>query len=138
MAWLAKLLGLSKFKFDKINIEKDVVYSIINLALANYPREFIAYLQGKVKNNVLNVYGLLYQHYKHNFHSASIENKLPLITDFVGSVHSHPSYGNYPSNQDLQFFNKNGLLHLIICKPFTPENIRAFNLKGEELIFNVK
>ncbi|MEK6907153.1 MAG: Mov34/MPN/PAD-1 family protein [Nanoarchaeota archaeon] len=141
MKWIKekiyRFLELDKFVYNEIFISKNVIYRIGELAKNSYPKEVVAFLKGKISNKRLIINDLVYQHFKSNFHSASIENRLPLTTDVFGSVHSHPSYSNMPSNQDLEFFGKNGTLHLIICKPFNLVNVKAYNSLGKETKFTV-
>jgi proteasome lid subunit RPN8/RPN11 len=110
---------------------------MIEFASSTYPKEFVAFLKGKISNKRLIINDLIYQHFQNSFHSASIQNRLPLTRDIFGSVHSHPGYSNSPSNTDLRFFNKNGILHLIICKPFNLSSIKAFDAIGKEVNFRV-
>lgn len=139
MKWIKekiyRFLEIDKFFYNEILISKHVLFKIIQFAKNSYPKEFIAFLKGKISNKRLIINDLVYQHFKSSFHSASVDKQLPLSNDIFGSVHSHPSYSNSPSNQDLQFFNNNGTLHLIICKPFNLESIKAFNYLGKEICF---
>ena len=141
MKWLKKkiyrFLEIDKFVYDEIFISRSVIFRIIEFANNNYPKEFIAFLKGKISNKRLIINDLVYQHFKASFHSASVDKQLPLSNDIFGSVHSHPGYSNEPSYQDLLFFNNNGTLHLIICKPFNLASVKAFNALGREMSFKV-
>lgn len=132
-----KFLQLDKFFYDEIFISRGVIYRMIEFANSTYPKEFIAFLKGKISNKKLMINDLVYQHFKNSFHSASVENRLPLSNDIFGSIHSHPGYSNSPSSQDLQFFSKNGSLHLIICRPFNLNSIKAYNSLGKEMDFKI-
>ena len=141
MRWIKeriyRFLEIDKFVYDEIFIRRDVIYKIIEFANNNDPKEFVAFLKGKISNKRLIINDLVYQHFQSSFHSASVQNRLPLSINIFGTVHSHPGYSNIPSNQDLEFFNKNGTLHLIICKPFNLTSIKAYNSLGREMSFKV-
>ena len=141
MGWIKekiyRFLELDKFVYDEIFISRSVIYRIIEFANSNYPKEFVAFLKGKILNKRLIINDLVYQHFKAGFHSASVNKKLPLGREIFGTIHSHPGYSNGPSYQDLLFFNDNGTLHLIICKPFNLNSIRAYNALGKEINFKV-
>lgn len=141
MKWLKeriyKFLEIDKFVYDEIFISRSVIYRIIEFANNNYPKEFIAFLKGKISDKRLIINDLVYQHFKASFHSASVNKQLPLSREIFGSVHSHPGYFNEPSYQDLLFFNENGTLHLIICKPFNLASVKAYNGLGKEIKFKV-
>ncbi|MEK6834927.1 MAG: Mov34/MPN/PAD-1 family protein [Nanoarchaeota archaeon] len=141
MGWIkekiTKFLEMDKFVYDEIFISRSVIYRISEFAHSSYPKEFIAFLKGKISNKRLIINDLVYQHFKSSFHSATVENRLPLTRETFGSVHSHPSYSNIPSTEDLMFFSKNGTLHLIVCKPFNFANVKAYNSLGREVQFTV-
>jgi len=132
-----RFLEIDKFVYDEIFISRSIIYRIIEFANSSYPKEFVAFLKGKISNKRLIINDLVYQHFQSSFHSASVNKQLPLSTDIFGSIHSHPGYSNNPSSQDLEFFNKNGTLHLIICKPFNLNSIKAYNALGKEMSFKV-
>jgi len=131
-----KLFDLDKFRFEGICIEQDVIENIMLLAKENYPKEFLAFLDGKIENKKLIITGLVYQEYY-----ASDSGAAPIFhfpdKSFYGSVHSHPGISNKPSSADRQFFRKIGVVNAIICKPYTLENIRFYNHEGEEIIVQI-
>ncbi len=59
--------------------------------------------------------------------SSALVNLWMLPVDFtvVGSVHSHPSGNYWPSDQDIEFFNKFGRVHIIVGAPFSARSWRA-------------
>jgi len=127
-----RLFDLDKFTFENIGIEQDVIINIMQLSRDNYPKEFLAFLDGEIKNKKLIITGLLYQEYY-----ASDRGAAPIFhfpnRSFYGSVHSHPGFSNRPSSADRQFFRKMGVVNAIICKPYNVENIRFYNHEGEEI-----
>jgi len=46
-----------------------------------------------------------------------------MLTDAVGSVHSHPGYNANPSEADLQFFGKTGYFIWIIAQPYEKDSM---------------
>ena len=134
---IIKFLELDRFVYDEIFISRSVIFRIMEFANSSFPKEFIAFLKGKIEDKRLIINDLVYQHFKASFHSANVEDRLPLSREVFGSVHSHPSNNNTPSLPDLLFFSKNGTLHLIICKPFNLTNIKAYSSHGKEVRFTV-
>ena len=126
-----------KMKISEIILEKEVVEDIIDFANANYPREFVSLLQGKVEEDKLTVSNLIYQKYASSFNTATMQFNLPMISDVVGSVHSHPSPSNRPSNADLNFFDRKGIVHIIISYPFKENNIACYDYAGNRLEFRI-
>ncbi|MBU1321632.1 MAG: Mov34/MPN/PAD-1 family protein [Nanoarchaeota archaeon] len=151
--WLKKSFDLEKYEFDKIIIDKEVIDNIIELAKQTYPKEFIAFLEGKTENpkfseysqkanksrkKVMRVYGLAYQEYYANEHSTLSKINFPITSNIVGSIHSHPGPSNRPSNADLHFFSKRGLVHLIIKTPYRTEDIQGYDVNGNPITFEVE
>jgi proteasome lid subunit RPN8/RPN11 len=132
---LEKMFDLDKLRFNEVVIKQDVVENIILLARENHPNEFLAFLDGNIKNERLIVKGLVYQEYYASTESAAPIFHFPDKT-FYGSVHSHPGYSNRPSSADRQFFRKIGIVNIIICKPYDIKSMRFYNHEGEEI--NVK
>ena len=120
---------------SKIIIKGFVVEDIIDFAKENYPKEFVAILQGKVRKDTAVVDGLLYQPFVSASHTAVMHINLPMISDSLGSVHSHPGRSNTPSRADLQFFAKRGIVNLIICAPYRKEDIACYDFEGNRREF---
>ncbi|MCP3682283.1 MAG: hypothetical protein GY861_06295 [bacterium] len=139
MKWLTKKLkqAFNLQDFNEIVIEQDVIDDIIRTAKETHPKEFVTLLKGEIKNNQLRINGLLYQVYEASNDATVMRINLPITSGFLGSVHSHPSHSNRPSEADHIFFNKHGILHLIICMPFEKYNIAAYNRYGEKIDFNI-
>lgn len=131
-----KLFSLDKFKFSKIKVKKEVIQGMIEFAKANYPNEFMALLEGEVKDDSLIITKIIYQPYRKNRTSASIVMN-PNIYHIYGSVHSHPSLVNNPSKTDLMGFNKRGVAHFIINYPYMPRNIVCYDNQGNRIEYDV-
>ena len=127
-----KLFDLDKFKFNSVGIEQNVVENIMLLAKENHPKEFLAFLDGRIKNKKLIITGLLYQEYYASDSSAAPIFHFP-DKSFYGSIHSHPGPSNRPSSADRQFFRKVGIVNAIICTPYNFDNIKFYNHEGEEI-----
>lgn len=132
------LLGTDKKLFQEVRIDWEVVDEILQIAQESYPNEFAAMLQGKVKDGVLHIDGLLFLPGETSDKGAVMNIfMMPLIDEGIGSVHSHPGYDGSPSGADLHFFSKTGLFHLIVAQPYNKDSIFAYNSFGELVDFKV-
>jgi proteasome lid subunit RPN8/RPN11 len=135
--WLRKFLGLERFEFDRIVFDKEVIDNISELARQAHPKEFIAFLEGKARKKVMRIYGLAYQEYEASNNATWTKINFPVMANILGSIHSHPGPSNRPSNEDLHFFSKHGIIHLIIHYPYGQEDIQAYDMEGNKIIFEV-
>jgi len=118
-----------------IKIKRKVLDNIKEFSFNAYPNEFGAML--KCEKNVVNEL-IFYPISRNDTNSFSInEWQIPVGINSCGSVHSHPSSSNSPSQADLNFFSKRGKYHIIICYPFEDENVILYNYKGEILEFEI-
>ncbi len=102
----------------------------------NFPNEFVGLLREKhgVISEILIIPGsqggrgfaILRQH------------MVPVISDSIGSVHSHPSKNNNPSRQDLRFFQRNGKIHIIISYPYEDKSIAVYDIAGKKQDFLIR
>lgn len=134
---MRSLFSTKPMKFSRIVVHKSVVDNIREFARANHPNEFVALLQGKVKSGKLVVEGLIYQPFSGSKSSSWMRINVPSLSGLIGSVHSHPSSSTKPSNTDLQFFNKNGIIHLITAYPYKEGNLACYDLFGNKQKFEV-
>lgn len=134
---LKKAFGLEEKRVDSVVLEREVVESIIGLATDTYPKEFIAFLEGKLKDGVLRVSSLFYQPYWASRNSTSSIVNFPIGMRVFGSVHSHPGPSNQPSRADLLFFSRHGAVHLIIKTPYAVSDIAAYDMNGRRISFDV-
>jgi proteasome lid subunit RPN8/RPN11 len=135
--FMEKLFLLEAPKFSRISIKQSVVDNIIDFAKANYPHEFIAILSGQAKDEKLTINSLIYQPYNSSEKSSWVRINIPSMSNVIGSVHSHPSSSLKPSNADLQFFNKNGVVHMIIGYPYRPQDIACYDSSGNRQNFEI-
>jgi len=136
--FLSYILGTNKKMFEEVQIDREVVEEILQIARESYPNEFVAMLQGKVTDGVLHIDGLLFLPGETSNQGAVMNVfMMPLIDEGIGSVHSHPGYNGSPSSADLHFFSKNGLFHMIVAQPYTEDSISAYNSFGERAGFTI-
>ncbi|MDO5826037.1 MAG: Mov34/MPN/PAD-1 family protein [Methanosphaera sp.] len=134
---LTKLLGNDK-KINEVQIDKRVIEEIIKIARNADPKEYVALLSGKINDEILKITGLIFLPFEASENSAVMQVfMMPLTTDAVGSIHSHPGPSNHPSNADKIFFGKNGYFHIIICRPYNEFTIAGYDAFGEPMPFTV-
>ncbi len=132
------MFGLEKKKFSEIHIDHELIEEIIDIAKESYPNEFSAMLQGEIKDNILKIDGLIFLPGAASESGAVMEIfMMPMLSDAVGSVHSHPGYSAQPSEADLQFFSKRGYFHIIIALPYNQESIRAYDSYGDLVNYTI-
>jgi len=134
--WMDKIighvLGNKDKNFQEILIDREVVEEIIQIARKAHPFEFVAMLEGKIKDETLKIDGLVFSAGETSNQGAVINTfMIPISTGTVGSVHSHPGPSASPSTADLQMFAKNGYFHLIIAEPYIEESMIGYNSFGE-------
>lgn len=135
---LSKLLGNDK-SIKEVQIDSRVIDEIVKIAIEADPKEYVALLSGKIHKEILKITGLIFLPFKASENSAVMQVfMMPLTTNAVGSVHSHPGPSASPSQADLTFFAKNGYFHMIICQPYTQATIRAYDAFGNPMSFTVQ
>ncbi|EEB74495.1 Mov34/MPN/PAD-1 family protein [Thermococcus sp. AM4] len=120
---------------EKVRIREELLEYLLELARSFYPNEFAGFL--REKDGIFEE--VLIAPAGHFGRTSAFFNTwmLPLDDDVKGTVHSHPDHVCWPSRQDLWFFSKFGGVHLIICYPFTPSDVRAFLSSGEPVEIEV-
>jgi len=118
--------------FNDIIISTKIIQKITDLPKETHPKEFLAFFEGKIGKDII-INDIFYQPYLANDHSASPRLDIPLTTNTIGSIHSHPSFSNRPSRADRRFFRKNGIVHAIIKYPYNKEDIAFYNNHGEPI-----
>lgn len=119
-----------------IRIKSATVESIIDSARNVYPNEFIALIGDGDNDKVIDELVMVPSVYGRDFSSMQM-HLVPFDKSILGSVHSHPGRYNRPSKGDLMAFGSFGDIHFIISYPFNLGSLRAFNLKGKELEYEV-
>lgn len=141
-SWINKLIGIflgnQEKKFHEIIIEREVVEEIIQIARQSHPLEFMAMLEGNISAGILRINGLVFVPGETSNQGAVMKLfMMPMITGTVGSVHSHPIPNATPSSEDLHFFAKNGLFHLIIADPYIEESIVGYDTFGDVIKYKI-
>ena len=62
---------------------------------------------------------------------------LPSSISEWGTFHSHPSGSARPSGADLALASKEGGIHLLICRPYTPDKLIAYGGNGKRIQFKI-
>jgi proteasome lid subunit RPN8/RPN11 len=122
----------------KVTITRDVLESCLLGAQESYPREFLGMLAGTRAKDEIRI-DRLYLAPLTESDEGSVhfdEFNLPIALGVVGTFHSHPSGQALPSKADLRMFSRKGSVHLVACRPFGAQSVRAFDLKGKELPFS--
>ena len=134
---LQKLFSLTPPTFSEIVLHRDVAESMCDFAKTTHPKEFVAVISGKIRNNQLHISDLYYKEFLSSRSSASFSSFMPGAENGIGTVHSHPSGNNHPSSADLRFFNKKGFVHFIIGNPYTQATIACYDYHGNPLSFMI-
>jgi len=117
-------------------IKKEVLEASCNAAKNLHPREFFALLGVKRKKDLLEELVIVPAVYGESY-SLIKQYLLPFDQKVKGSIHSHPSHNARPSQGDLATFAKLGVIHFIACVPYDLNNVKAFNVKGKEISFEL-
>jgi len=120
-------------------VKRSVLEIVLNASRRSYPREFGALLKGKINEKdgltiMVTEALLLPGTIQGDSHAILHLSNLPIGSDCVGSVHSHPSGSKSPSDADLQFFRRTGLIHFICGYPYLGvEDITAYDKDGNRV-----
>lgn len=139
-AWkaLGWALGLDRFFFERVVVRQSVVDGVCELAKTAHPKEFVVFLDGRVVKGTLWVERLLYQTYTASRNATHFSLDLPPAYPIIGTIHSHPGFSNRPSRADLALFQKHGMVHGIIKRPYEEEDLCFYDKKGSLLSWTVK
>ncbi len=124
------LFDLTKSKKQVRGIRRRTLKMILEAGRSSMPNEFGAILraEGDVIDQLWLIPGT------ESGESAALFrlHMLPVDFSIVGTVHSHPSGGCWPSGADVELFRRFGYVHLIVCEPFGPDNWACYDGNGEE------
>ncbi|MCF7872410.1 Mov34/MPN/PAD-1 family protein [Candidatus Woesearchaeota archaeon] len=127
-----------KQPIKEIILTEKTIKKICGLAKDTHPKEYLAFLEGRIIGNKVTITDILFQPYVANENSTWGYIDLPLTSSVMGSIHSHPGYNNKPSRADLHLFGKTGIVHGIIKKPYKPEDLAIYDNYGNKLQFKTK
>ena len=138
MSFISKILGNNDEEFSEVRIDREVLESVIYYSKKAYPNEFLAFFDGKIKDKVLYITGLIFVPGETCETGAVVRTDMvPINTKYWGSVHSHPGPSARPSDADLVTFSKNGYFHMIVCLPYSFETFKAYDRHGEPVSYSV-
>ncbi|MGB1697029.1 MAG: Mov34/MPN/PAD-1 family protein [Thermoplasmatota archaeon] len=92
------------------------------------PREFACLLD--VRGDTIEELVLLPGTIAGDEHAIFDTSMAPADKSVRGSLHSHPDEHPYPSDADLELFAVEGEIHLILCRPYGPNDWRAYDQRG--------
>ena len=118
-------------------IREGVLFNVLRASRHAHPNEFIALLSLLEKDSKLIGEIVVTPSESGRDYAGLHSHLIPLDPLIVGTVHSHPSHSPFPSEQDLVTFSKMGEIHLIVCRPYSPDTLRAFNAKGRPIPIEV-
>lgn len=138
MSFISKLFGNNDDEFEEVRVDREVLNSVIYYSKQAYPNEFLAFLDGKIKNRILYITCLIFIPGETCETGAVIHSEMvPMNTKYFGSVHSHPGPSASPSDADLMTFSKNGYFHMIVCLPYSYNTFKAYDRHGESIDYIV-
>lgn len=115
----------------EIKIKKELINELLQGCKNVYPNEFFALLRSN--NNVIDEYVVVPIIYQNENSVSYRTDLLPLGFKISGSIHSHPSGSNMPSDVDLNSFIHLGNYHFIIKYPFRFEDIACYDYEGNKI-----
>ena len=127
----------SKRKKPKVwGIKKAMINFIIEASKDSYPNEFYAKLLQK--KGIIIEFSII-RTIQGDAHAIPFTHMEPpdIFLETAGTVHSHPSGSNLPSEADLEFFAKMGDTHIIIGYPYSGHTWQAYNRSGEPIELKV-
>lgn len=138
MSFISKLLGNKDEEFHEVRVDREVLESAIFYSKESYPKEFLAFFDGEIRDKVLYITGLIFLPGERSERSAIIHTELiPMNTKYMGSVHSHPGPSARPSDADLVTFSRHGYFHMIVCLPYSLETFKAYDRYGQPADYTV-
>lgn len=138
MSFISKLFSNNDEEFSEVRIDREVLESVIYYSKQAYPKEFLAFFDGKIKEKILYITGLIFVPGETCETGAVVHTEMvPINTRYWGSVHSHPGPSAMPSDADLITFSKTGYFHMIVCLPYSFETFKAYDRYGESASYVV-
>ena len=121
-----------------VHIPSNILDAIYAGAKELYPRESFLLLRGKKSKGIINVTDLVLAPFAAHEEGAVHFNPYMFAGDFsiVGTVHSHPSENNSPSDTDLNYFF--GRILVIVGYPYEGKScIAAYDSNGNKVPIEV-
>jgi len=119
-------------------ITRDCLQLILESSKSSYPQEFGGLLRRDdiTKDTIVEVV-LLPGTIAGDSHAIFRMNMKPIDFSIIGTVHSHPSPNNRPSNADKQLFERYGSIHIIVAYPFTLDSWQGYDYYGNPCAITV-
>lgn len=138
MSFISKLLGNDDEEFREVRVDREVLESVIYYSKKAYPKEFLAFFDGEIKDKILYITGLLFVPGETCETGAVVHTELiPMTTKYLGSVHCHPGPSAMPSDADLTTFSRYGYFHMIVCLPYSLETFKAYDRYGQPMDYSI-
>jgi len=121
-----------------VHIPSNILDAIYAGAKELYPRESFLLLRGKKSKSIISVTDLVLAPFAAHEEGAVHFNPYMFAGDFsiVGTVHSHPSSNNSPSDTDLNYFF--GRVLMIVGYPYEGKGcIAAYDSNGDNVPIEV-
>jgi proteasome lid subunit RPN8/RPN11 len=117
-------------------ISKTALEFALGVSRELFPREFMGLLRGNGDeiSEILIIPATLWGEGFAQIHGMQV----PWDKSIVGSIHSHPSGDNRPSQQDLVEFGRSGNIHLILRHPYGGiKDVACYSTDGKRLDITV-
>ena len=121
-----------------VHIPSNILDAVYAGAKELYPRESFLLLRGKKTKGIISVIDLVLAPFAVHEEGAVYFNPYKFAGDFsiVGTVHSHPSGNNSPSDTDLNYFF--GRILMIVGYPYEGKScIAAYDSNGDKVPIEV-
>ncbi len=121
-----------------VHIPSNILDAVYAGAKELYPRESFLLLRGKKNKSIISITDLVLAPFAAHEEGAVHFNPYMFAGDFsiVGTVHSHPSGNNSPSDTDLNYFF--GRILMIVGYPYEGKScIAAYDSNGNKVPIEV-
>jgi len=117
----------------KVLMDRQAAESLLVLARARHPNEAILLLRGKLVDSDVHVEEVVIPPFGSGGRGFAHfpSHALPIDFSIVGTAHSHPTGNPLPSSTDLNNFYSR--IMIIAARPYRPQDIAAYNKKGESI-----
>ena len=112
-------------------IEKNCLNLIQESSRSIHPREFAGLLSVGESRDIISEVVLVPGTISGASHAIYRLFMAPVDYSIVGTVHSHPTSNAMPSEADRHFFQKYGIVHIIMAEPYDDFSWKAFDFKGK-------
>lgn len=130
----------SKKKIHTINwkITQRCLNLIFEASKSTYPNEFGGLLRiDEERKDVIDEIVILPGTISGESHAIFRMHMMPIDFSIIGTVHSHPSFNNKPSDADRELFGKKGRIHIIVASPYNMSSWKAYDYNGNEIKIEV-